>query len=190
MMSADSHDGLRAEVRAWVDTTWRDDLTVREWWSALAAAGWSQPTWPSGLGGRDLNTAQARAVGEELAAQGVIAPPAGIGVKLAAPTLLAHGTARQIERYLPRVADGTESWCQLFSEPGSGSDLPSLSTRAVRADNGWRASGQKVWSSNADRAQYALLLARRTSMLRSTKASHTSRWTWISPASRFVRCGR
>jgi alkylation response protein AidB-like acyl-CoA dehydrogenase len=152
---------LRDVVRSWVAEAWHPELTVREWWARLADAGWSQPTWPLGLGGRGLRPADARIVTEELAAAGLIGPPTGgIAVNLAAPTLLTHGSDAQIKQHLPRIADGTESWCQLFSEPGAGSDLASLGTRATRTDGGWRVSGQKVWSSTADLAQRALLLGR------------------------------
>lgn len=152
---------VRFEIRAWLATAWDPEITVREWWTRLADAGWSQPAWPAGLGGRALRGGDARAVTEELAAARVVGPPTGgIAVNLAGPTLLAHGTDAQIKQYLPRIADGTESWCQLFSEPGSGSDLASLGTRSLRTDQGWRVSGQKVWSSTAELAQRALLLAR------------------------------
>ena len=157
----DSRLDVRSLVRAWLQDAWDPEITVREWWARLADAGWSQPRWPSGLGGRDLHPGDARVVSEELAALGVIGPPSGgVGAHLAGPTLLAHGTDAQIKQYLPRIADGSESWTQLFSEPGSGSDLASLGMRAQRTDEGWRVSGQKVWNSSAELAQRALLLAR------------------------------
>ncbi len=85
-----------------------------------------------------------------------------IGVNLVGPTLLAHGTPAQKDRWLPRILDATELWCQLFSEPDAGSDLASLSTRAVRDDarGGWRLEGQKVWTSYAQFADRGLCLAR------------------------------
>jgi len=79
---------------------------------------------------------------------------------LAGPTIISHGTENQKARYLPTILSGEEIWCQLFSEPDSGSDLASLRTRAVKADGGWRISGQKIWTSRAQLAAHAILLAR------------------------------
>ncbi|MCU1343907.1 MAG: putative acyl-CoA dehydrogenase [Acidimicrobiia bacterium] len=152
---------LRAEVNDWLDANWSEALTVRQWWQRLAEAGWAQPTWPRGLGGRAMRSAPARVVMDVLATRGVVGPPLGhVGVSLAAPTLLAHATAEQQQELLPRIARGEDAWCQLFSEPGSGSDLASLSCRATRDDGGWWVSGQKVWNSAADIARRGMLLAR------------------------------
>jgi alkylation response protein AidB-like acyl-CoA dehydrogenase len=150
----------RDDVRAWVTAAWSDGITVREWWQRLADARLSQPQWPAPVG-RGWSTAEARVVVEELAAVSAIAPPeGGVGVGLAVPTLLTHGSAEQQARYLPAIVRGLEAWCQLFSEPGAGSDLPSLVTRAVRDGDGWAVTGQKVWSSNAHIARRGMLLAR------------------------------
>ncbi len=151
---------LRAEVREWISASWALDITVREWWRRLAEARLSQPSWPEPYG-RGWGAADARLVIEELAVAGTIAPPQGaVGVGLAAPTILAHGTPEQQKRYLPPLINGTESWCQLFSEPGAGSDLPSLATRAARDGDEWIVHGQKVWNSSADIARRGMLLAR------------------------------
>lgn len=151
---------IRAEVRGWLAENWSVDLTVREWWRRLAEERLTAPTWPEPYG-RGLSRSEGRLVTAELAAAGVVAPPSGaIGTMLAGPTLLAHGSPAQLERYLPPLLRGEESWCQLFSEPGAGSDLPALGARAIRRSQGWSVSGQKVWNSAADVAERGLLLAR------------------------------
>jgi alkylation response protein AidB-like acyl-CoA dehydrogenase len=103
----------------------------------------------------------ARVVTEELAAAQTIAPPQDeVGTSLVGPTLLEHGTSEQRERFLPPLLRGEESWCQLFSEPGAGSDLAGLATCAVADGDGWTVNGQKVWNSGADIARRGMLLAR------------------------------
>ena len=154
-------DALLDAVRAWVDEQWDPDLTVREWWRRLFEAGYSHPTWPVGTGGLGTSAADARRIHGVLAASGVIAPPTGhVAAGLAAPTILDHGTAAQIAELVPPIARGEVAWCQLFSEPGSGSDLASVGARAVRDGDEWVVTGQKVWNSAADVAQLGMLLAR------------------------------
>jgi len=154
-------DALQDEVRAWVARSWDPDATVREWWARLADAGWAHPTWPAGLGGAGRSSAEARAILAALGEHEVVAPPRGVlAADLAVPTLLAHGTPEQVEELVPPIARGETAWCQLFSEPGAGSDLPALSTRAVRDGDEWVVTGQKVWSSGADQADVGMLLAR------------------------------
>lgn len=151
---------LRTDVRDWIAANWALDITVREWWRRLADSGLSRPSWPQPYG-RGVRVADERVVTEELATAGVIAPPQGaLGAALAGPTLLVHGTAEQQQRYLPPLLDGTESWCQLFSEPSAGSDLPALGARAERDGDVWTVEGQKVWNSSADVARRGMLLAR------------------------------
>jgi alkylation response protein AidB-like acyl-CoA dehydrogenase len=153
-------EAVRDEVREWLAANWADDITVREWWRRLAEARLTASDWPEPYG-RGYSSALARAVVQELAGAGVIAPPAGaVALRLAGPTLLEHGTDAQREAYLPPMLRGEESWCQLFSEPGAGSDLPSLATRAVRDGDEFVVNGQKVWNSGADIARCGLLLAR------------------------------
>ena len=153
-------DAVRAEMREWLDANWDLTITVREWWGRLAEAGWSVPSWPAPYG-RGVSLTDARAVTEELVRVGAIAPPMGhIGVRLAGPTLLQHANESIQRTYLPPLLRGEEAWCQLFSEPGAGSDLPSLSTSAVRDGDAWMLNGQKVWNSGADTSRRGLLLAR------------------------------
>jgi Acyl-CoA dehydrogenase, middle domain/Acyl-CoA dehydrogenase, N-terminal domain len=148
------------EVRRFIKSTWNPTLTLRQWWQALAEARLSFPSWPEGHGGRGLSAAEARAARSAIDAEGVIGAPGGIGANLAAPTLLKHGDEHLLERFLPGIAHGTEGWCQLFSEPGAGSDLAGLRTRATPDGEEWLVDGQKVWNSNAHAADFGLLLAR------------------------------
>jgi alkylation response protein AidB-like acyl-CoA dehydrogenase len=155
-----TEDEVRDEVRRFVADAWAPDLTLGEWWDRLAESGWAVPTWPVEWLGRGLPGAAARTVSDELRAARVLGPPAGLGLLLAGPTILAHGTDAQRARWLPRILSADEIWCQLFSEPGAGSDLSSLSTRARRVDCGWRLDGQKVWTSYAQFADWGVCLAR------------------------------
>ncbi len=148
------------EVRAWIGSMWDPAQSLGEWWGLLADAGFAFPTWPEGLGGRGWSPADGRMVERELAAAGVIGAPSGVGQTMGAPTVVAHGTEEQQARFVPPLAAGAECWCQLFSEPGAGSDLAGLRTRAVRDGDRWIVDGQKVWNSDAHRADRGLLLAR------------------------------
>lgn len=126
--------------------------------AALAGAGLYAPHWPRPFG-REASPAEQLLIDEELAAAGVDRPDISIGW-WAAPTVLEHGTPEQIERFIPGTLSGEIYWCQLFSEPGAGSDLAALRTKAVRTDGGWLLTGQKVWTSNAQKANWAVCLAR------------------------------
>jgi alkylation response protein AidB-like acyl-CoA dehydrogenase len=150
---------VQAEVEAWVDEHWDPDLTVGDWWRVLAGAGLSQPQLPRPWG-RGYSREQASAVSAALRAKGAMGAPGGISTMLALPTILAHGTPEQIERFVPAILDGSHGWCQLFSEPGAGSDLAGLQTRAVRDGDEWVVSGQKVWTSTGQHADYGILIAR------------------------------
>ncbi|GFG54504.1 acyl-CoA dehydrogenase [Mycolicibacterium agri] len=125
---------------------------------ALAEAGLQAPHWPRPYG-RDASPAEQLLIDRELAAAGVERPDLVIGW-WAAPTILEHGSPAQIERFVPPTLSGELFWCQLFSEPGAGSDLASLRTKAVRAESGWKLTGQKVWTSAAHKAQWGVCLAR------------------------------
>jgi alkylation response protein AidB-like acyl-CoA dehydrogenase len=125
---------------------------------ALVDLGLAVPHWPAPYG-RGAGPVEQLVVDEELAEVGVAAPDLKIG-GWAVPTILAHGTEAQRERFARPTLLGDIVWCQLFSEPGAGSDLASLRTRAVRVDGGWRLSGQKVWTSLAQQADWGICLAR------------------------------
>jgi alkylation response protein AidB-like acyl-CoA dehydrogenase len=129
-----------------VSDAWDPSLTVAEWWARLADSGWAVPTWPSEWLGRDLPRDLAGVVSEELRAAGAVGPPAGLGMLLAGPTILAHGTDEQKARYLRPIVAGEEGWCQLFSEPGAGSDLAGVrATTAVRDGDDYVINGQKIF---------------------------------------------
>jgi len=125
---------------------------------ALAEAGLQAPHWPAPYG-RGAGPAEQLLIDQEMASAGVPRPDLVIGW-WAAPTILEHGTPEQVERFVPATLRGEILWCQLFSEPGAGSDLASLRTKAVRADGGWELTGQKVWTSRAHDAQFGVCLAR------------------------------
>jgi alkylation response protein AidB-like acyl-CoA dehydrogenase len=125
---------------------------------ALADAGLLAPHWQPPYG-RGAGPAEQLVIDQELAAAGVERPDLVVGW-WAAPTILEHGTAAQIQQFVPATLRGEVFWCQLFSEPGAGSDLASLRTKAVRVDGGWRLTGQKVWTSSAHRAQWGVCLGR------------------------------
>ena len=148
------------DIRAWLGDNWSEELTLREWWARLADAGWAFPTWPTGFGGRGLTPVEARAVAAALGEAGAVAPPTGLGQMMGGPIVLDHGSEEQRDQWVGRLAAGLESWCQLFSEPGAGSDLASLQTRAVRDGDVWVVNGQKVWTSGARTADRGMLLAR------------------------------
>lgn len=125
---------------------------------ALADSGLLAPHWPAPYG-RAAGPAEQLVIDQELAAAGVGRPDLVVGW-WAAPTILEHGTPEQIERFIPATLTGEVFWCQLFSEPGAGSDLAALRTKAVKVDGGWRLTGQKVWTSRAHDSQWGVCLAR------------------------------
>jgi len=151
---------LRDEARTWFEEHWDPDLTLEEWWQRLFDGRWTAATWPVEWYGRGLSGGLAKIVQEERRRAGAPGGPGGLGVMLAGPTIITHGTDQQKERYLPGILTGQEAWCQLFSEPGSGSDLASLQTRAVLDGDEWVVTGQKVWSSGAQHADLGMLIAR------------------------------
>lgn len=143
----------RAEVQAWLAQ--HPTPTGRE----LAEAGYVVPHWPAPWG-LDADPIQQLVIDDELRAAKVARPTNPIGIGWAAPTILHAGTDEQKERYLFPLLAGEELWCQLFSEPDSGSDLASLSTRAVQDGDEWVVTGRKVWTSIAQFSRFGILIAR------------------------------
>jgi alkylation response protein AidB-like acyl-CoA dehydrogenase len=155
-----SAEDVRTEVKAWLEENWNPELTVAEWWDILARSGYAAPTFPEECWGKGWTRDLAMAVNEAITAHGAVGPPAGLGYLLTAPTIVAHGNDRQKAEDLLRILNGQDAWCQLFSEPGAGSDLASLSTKAVKDGDEWIISGQKVWTSTAQLSNVGMLLAR------------------------------
>jgi alkylation response protein AidB-like acyl-CoA dehydrogenase len=151
---------LRAEIHDWLGQHWDAELSVDDWWRLVAKAGWTAPHFTVEQGGRGLHRSAANVVRVTFAEFGALWPPGGLGLLMAAPTILAHGTDDQIVRLVTPILEGRVNWCQLFSEPGAGSDLAGLTTRAERDGDRWIINGQKVWSSMARDCDYGMLLAR------------------------------
>jgi alkylation response protein AidB-like acyl-CoA dehydrogenase len=163
-------DEFRAELRAWLhahpppavegDGTLDDAQTLREWQRTLHSGHWVGIHWPVEYGGRGASSAQVAIYNEELARAASPQILGRGGVTLVGPTLIAYGTDEQRARWMPRILGADDIWCQLFSEPGAGSDLASLSTRAEKRGDVYRVTGQKVWSSYARFADLAIGLVR------------------------------
>jgi alkylation response protein AidB-like acyl-CoA dehydrogenase len=169
-MSSASIDEFRQEVRSWIEQTLPAELRVgnrkdlpkerrRAWIKALAERGWIVPDWPVEYGGAGLDRKHAAIVKAELNA--VRAPVVrGFGVSMLGPTLLEFGTEEQNQEFLPLIARDEIQWCQGYSEPGAGSDLASLQTRAVREGDEYVITGQKIWTSYAHVADWIFCLVR------------------------------
>lgn len=166
---------FRDEVKAFLADTLPADWTgigaldeeaawtfARDWRGRLAERGYLSLTWPERYGGRGLSKLHQVVLMEELARAGVPfgLPQDTFGVKMLANTLLRWGTEEQKSHFLPRILSGADTWCQGYSEPDAGSDLASLTTRAVREDDTWVIDGQKVWTSGAHHSDWIFVLAR------------------------------
>jgi alkylation response protein AidB-like acyl-CoA dehydrogenase len=174
---------LRAEATAWldahataVDRTALDEVqthrahseeddaamiaAARDWQRTKADAGWAAPHWPVEYGGRGLSPSLAGVFSAAEADYDVLGRMFTVGVDMVGPTVIEWGTDEQRTRWLPRILRADDIWCQLFSEPGAGSDLAGLSTKAVRDGDEWVVTGQKVWTSGAHYADLGVLLAR------------------------------
>lgn len=162
---------FRSRARTWIASNLPPELqgasprtdhldAARSWSQALSAAGYAGLSWPREYGGAGAPVALEAILMEELARAGAPQHLGVIGLGMAGPTLIARGSEDQKRRYLPKILDAGEIWCQGFSEPGAGSDLASLRTRAEVTESGFRVNGQKVWSSYAHLADWCILLAR------------------------------
>jgi alkylation response protein AidB-like acyl-CoA dehydrogenase len=151
-VSTDAAERVRREVRAWADgRTLDQDEVDRAWLCA---------DWPVEYGGRGMSVAECEVLLDELHALGAPGPSSGFGPTLVGPTIIVWGTEEQKRRFLPGIRAGTTRWCQGFSEPGAGSDLASLRTTAVLEGDEWRIDGQKVWTTEAFKADYVFVLCR------------------------------
>ena len=168
---------FRAQVRAWLEDhkaqapvlqgegalTDPDEILVarRAWQRQLAEGGLAGATWPKDFGGQGVGPIEGVIISQEMRRARVPGILDVIGVGMLGPTIMAHGTEEQKNRYLGPMLHGDEVWCQLFSEPAAGSDLAAVQTRAKQGDDGsWTLNGQKVWTTNAQFSSYGLLLAR------------------------------
>ena len=173
---------FRSETRAWLeancppamrrpmtsdgDTFWggRDTRFSSEpqrvWFERMRDKGWTVPHWPKEYGGGGLDGEQAKIVRQEMAAIGARAPLVSFGISMLGPALLHYGTDAQKKEHLPRIAAGLIRWCQGYSEPNSGSDLASLQTRAESDGDDFVITGQKIWTSYANYADWIFCLVR------------------------------
>ena len=175
-------ENFREEVNAWLDQnapkslvglgggelegTWGgrkatySNPDAKLWLDRMAERGWTAPEWPSAYGGGGLGKAEAKVLREALRERRLPAPLIGFGLTMIGPTLLQFGTEEQKQEHLPPIIRGEIRWCQGYSEPGAGSDLASLQTRALRDGDHFVINGQKIWTSYADQADWMFLLVR------------------------------
>lgn len=166
----DSEAAFRDDVREWIAANnpgaaprgdEKEEFEFRRaWQKTMHADGWAGLSWPAEFGGRGASLIEQTLFNEELGASDAPLPANVLGLVMGGPVVIAHGDEAQKERYLEPILSAEEIWCQGFSEPESGSDLASLKTRAVKADGGWRITGQKVWTTYAHEAKWCMLLAR------------------------------
>jgi alkylation response protein AidB-like acyl-CoA dehydrogenase len=155
-----SVDEVRDEARTWLEENWNPERSLIDWRNLLADTGWGTPSWPRDWHGRGLPVSMDAVVASQFDEVGAVGVASGVSMYLVAPTLLAHGSDDIKRRFLRPILTGEHKWCQLFSEPGSGSDLGGLTTRADRDGDEWIVNGQKVWNSGAHKAAYGILMAR------------------------------
>ena len=153
-------ESVRDEARTWLEENWEPERPLLEWRSMLADSGWGTPSWPAAWYGRGLHASLNAIVQHEFHEVGAVGTAAGTAMTLVAPTVLAHGSDELKGRLLKPMLTGEHKWCQLFSEPGNGSDLAGLTTKAERDGDEWVVNGQKVWNTGAFTAHWGMLLAR------------------------------
>jgi len=173
-------EAFRGEARSWLEENYpqslrRDAEATQEaimmgglkptgdlklWKDRMAAKGWGAPTWPKQYGGGGLTPQEARILQDEMVRIGATNPMAGMGTSMFGPTLLEYGTEDQKQRHIPPIVKGEIRWCQGYSEPGAGSDLASLQTKAVDKGDHWEINGQKIWTSGAQYADWCFCLVR------------------------------
>ena len=157
---------MREPIRSEADICWggrkwtfQSDAQER-WLQLMAQRGWTVPDWPKAYGGGGLSPPQTRVLKEEMQRIGARSPLTSFGISMLGPALLKFGTEEQKSHYLTQIARGEIRWCQGYSEPGAGSDLAGLRTRAEDMGDHWLVSGQKVWTSYADKADWIFCLVR------------------------------
>ena len=165
---------FRTEARTWLEENFPPSMKnvdlamsvetptgdARLWKERIGAKGWGTPTWPKAYGGGGLTSAEARILQQEMAKIGARNPIGGMGVMMFGPTLLEYGTEEQKQRHIPSIVTGEIRWCQGYSEPGAGSDLAALQTKAEDMGDHFLVNGQKVWTSGAQYADWCFCLVR------------------------------
>ena len=151
---------LRAELEQWLDENWDTDKSLQEWRILLVEAKWAAVSWPADDHGRDFDLERTRVVRDVFSERKIVGAALSGPRALIADTLLRLGTVDQKARFLQPILTGAHSWCQLFSEPGSGSDLAGATTKAERSGDAWIVNGQKLWTTSAHHADFGFMLAR------------------------------
>ena len=172
-----SIENFREDTRSWLDANcpasmrdrpvhFEDAFDIyntddaKSWLNACAAKGWTAPLWPKVYGGAEMSGEEYRVFQEEMAAIKALPPATGMGLAMIGPTLMEFGTEAQKAEHLPKIVSGEVRWCQGYSEPGSGSDLASLQTKAQLEGDEFVINGQKIWTSGADNADWMFALVR------------------------------
>ena len=160
---------MRSPMKSEEDAVWGgrnatfSSPAQKHWLEAMGSRGWTVPDWPSEYGGGGLSAAETKILREEMAAIGARSPLLSFGISMLGPALLKYGNEEQKKRFLPEIARGEIRWCQGYSEPGAGSDLAGLQTKAEDRGDHYLVNGQKVWTSYADQADWIFCLVRTSS---------------------------